>query len=108
MKYIDFVVGAKTYKLRLNTRGLVALEKDLGKNPLFLFMNKANNNTPTVEEMTLVLFHALKVYQPEITLEQTFDLYDEWIEEGHLFGELSNVIVELFIISGVFKIPEKN
>ena len=33
MNFIDFVVGNKTYKLRLNTRSIVLLEKQLGCNP---------------------------------------------------------------------------
>ena len=34
MMYVDFAAGNKNYKLRLNTRNLVMLEKQLGCNPL--------------------------------------------------------------------------
>ncbi len=33
MKYVDFEAGNKSYKLRLNTRNIVDLEKQLVCNP---------------------------------------------------------------------------
>ena len=39
MVYVDFRAGNKDYKLRLNTRNTVALEKALGCNPLAIFGN---------------------------------------------------------------------
>lgn len=40
MLYTDFTAGNKDYKLRLSTRNIVALEKQLGANP-FLFLEMA-------------------------------------------------------------------
>ena len=37
MMYVDFTAGNKEYKLRLTTRDVVALEKQLGCNPLMIF-----------------------------------------------------------------------
>ena len=37
MIYVDFTAGNKNYRLRLNTRNTIALEKALGTNPLAIF-----------------------------------------------------------------------
>ena len=51
MMYLDFSAGNKDYKLRLTTRGLVALEKQLGCNPIGIF--GSGDRVPTVTEMPL-------------------------------------------------------
>jgi hypothetical protein len=107
MLYIDFNAGGKDYKLRLNTRALITLEKDLNKNPIYIFLKpediKGIPPTPTIEEMVFVLHNSLKAYHPEINLEQTFDIFDEWVADGHLVGEFTNVIMDVYKLSGLFK-----
>lgn len=99
-------------KLRLTTRDIIDLEKTLGKNPIYVFMNEANNNTPTVEEMVEIFHASLKTYHPELTKDNCFEKLDEWIEEGHIINEFVAVITELFQCSGLFarkkKKTEKN
>ena len=46
MLYYDFEAGNKAYKLRLNTRNIVGLEKVLGCNPLGIFGN--GETLPTI------------------------------------------------------------
>jgi hypothetical protein len=53
MNYYDFEAGGKTYKLRLNTRNIVALEKKLGCNPIMIFGK--GDTIPTVSQMVEVL-----------------------------------------------------
>lgn len=100
MMYVEFPVGGKEYKLRLNTRAIITLEKKLGKNPIFIYMNKENRNAPTVEEMLSVLEIALKEYHADV---DAYDVFDAWLAEGHVVGEFSNVIVELYKNCGLFK-----
>ena len=108
MNYVEFNVSGKEYKLRLSVRSVVALEKALGKNPIYIFMNKENNNIPTIEEMVMVLAHALKAYHPELTMDDAYDLFDKWIDEEHIMGDFVQVLTELYILSGLFKKQEKN
>ena len=49
MMYYEFEVGNKVYKLRLTTRNVVSLEKQLGCNPLGIFGN--GETLPTVSQM---------------------------------------------------------
>ena len=44
MMYVEFKVKDKEYKLRLNTLGIIQLEKKLGVNPILVFSNKKNSN----------------------------------------------------------------
>ena len=58
MMYVDFNVGDKNYKLRLGTRQIVALEKQLGCNPIAIF--GTGDTIPTVTTMVNVLFNSPK------------------------------------------------
>lgn len=58
MNYIDFEAGNKTYRLRLSTRNIVLLEKQLGCNPLSIFGN--GETVPTITTMVAILHAALQ------------------------------------------------
>jgi len=49
MMYYDFEAGNSAYKLRLNTRNIIALEKALGCAPLGIFGK--GDRIPTTTEM---------------------------------------------------------
>ena len=88
MLYYDFEVEGKTYKLRLNTRNVVLLEKALGGNPLSIFKD-------------------------DITLDDTFDLFDKWLAAGHSTIDFINIILEIYKDSGIIPdvdvdVKEKN
>ena len=108
MNHYIFTVNNKEYKLRLNTRNLVELEKTLGKNPLYVFVDKTTNEpiAPTTEENVAILYYSLKALQPETTLDSAYELFDAWLDEGNIIGDFSNVIVEVYKNSGIFKKPE--
>ncbi|MBQ0099702.1 MAG: hypothetical protein KBS91_04070 [Firmicutes bacterium] len=55
MLYYEFPVGEKTYKLSLNTKNTIALEKKLGMNPISIFGN--GDRIPTLGEM-IAFLHA--------------------------------------------------
>lgn len=103
MLYTEFVVGEKTYKLRLGIRTIIQLEKDLGMNPVMIFANAANKHAPTMEQMVLVLYHSLHYENPEITMDETYDIFDAWLADGHITGDFVTVITSVFMESGIFK-----
>lgn len=110
MMYIDFTAGNKDYKLRLNTRNVVALEKQLGCNPLAVFGN--GDTIPTVTTMVTVLHASLQQYNHGISLTDAYDIFDSWIEEGHTTVEFVSVMLEIYKHSGLIpkdiEIAEKN
>lgn len=101
MLYYEFLVGDKTYKLRLSTRNTVALEKQLGCNPLAIFGK--GDTIPTVTTMVNILHYSLQQYQHGITLNDAYDIFDEYIANGNTSTDFIPVIVEIFKVSGIIK-----
>ena len=101
MLYYDFKVGAKDYKLRLNTRNIVMLEKQLSCNPLSIFGK--GDTIPPVNVMVNVLFASLQQYQHSITLDDAYDIFDEWLADGHTMTDFILVIVDIYKASGLIK-----
>jgi hypothetical protein len=109
MLYVDFTAGNKDYKLRLNTRNIVALEKQLGCNPLTIFGN--GDTMPTITTMVQVLHASMQHYHHGITLNDAFDVFDEFLEDNHSMTDFLPVIVDIYKVSGLIKsedIGEKN
>lgn len=101
MLYYEFNVGEKTYKLRLNTRNTIALEKQLGCNPLAIFGN--GDTIPTVTTMVNILHYSLQQYHHGITLNNAYDIFDEYIADGNTSTDFIPVIVDIFKVSGIIK-----
>lgn len=101
MLYVDFNAGGKDYKLRINTRATVTLEKKLGCNPIAIFGN--GDRIPTITEMVSILHSALQQYEHNITLDDTYDIFDSWLNDGHIMTDFISVIVEVYKASGMMK-----
>lgn len=99
MNYVDFTAGNKDYKLRLNTRGVVALEKQLGCNPLAIFGN--GDTIPTITVMVAILHASLQQYNHGISSNDAYDIFDAWLEDGHNTVDFVNVILEIYKASGI-------
>ena len=108
MLYTEFTAGNKTYKLRLNTRDIVVLEKQLERNPLTIFGN--GDTIPTVTTMVTILHGSMQQYQHGISLNDAFNIFDEWLAEGNTATDFLTVIVDIFKVSGLIKneVNEKN
>lgn len=106
MMYVDFTAGNKNYKLRLTTRGVVALEKQLGCNPLMIFGN--GDKVPTITTMVQVLNAALQPMNYGITLDDAYDIFDEYLNDGHIVTDFIAVIVEIYKVSGLIKNSGEN
>lgn len=99
MMYLDFHAGDKDYKLRLNTRAVVALEKQLGCNPLAIFGD--GETIPTVTVMVTVLHAALQSLEHGISMNDAYDIFDAWLEDGHASVDFVHVILDLYKVSGI-------
>ena len=100
MMYIDFKAGNKEYKLRLNTRNIVLLEKQLGTNPLRIF-GEDNETIPTITTMVAILHAALQQYQHGISLNDAYDIFDEYLADGNASTDFIPVILEIYKASGI-------
>lgn len=107
MMHIDFNAGNKDYRLRLNTRNLIQLEKQLGCNPVAVFANISEDNLPTITTMVNVLYASLQSYEHGITLDKAYDIFDSYIADGHNPFEFIGVIVNIFQVSGLIPKEEE-
>jgi hypothetical protein len=103
--YFEFSAGGKEYKLRLNTRNTVALEKQLGGNPLSIFGN--GDTIPSVTQMVAVLHQSLQSYHHNITLTDAYDIFDSYLEDGNGVTDFIIVITEIYKVSGIIKDDKK-
>lgn len=101
MVYVDFTAGNKDYKLRLNTRNTVALEKALGCNPLAIFGN--GDELPTVTTMVNILYFSLQQLNHGISLDNAYDIFDDYLADGNSSTDFINVILEIYKVSGIIK-----
>ena len=107
MMYVDFEARNKNYKLRLNTRNIVTLEKQLGCNPLMIFGNDGDK-FPTVTEMVNILYCSLIQYNHGITINDAFDIFDDYLADGHSATDFIQVIVDIFKVSGLMDNDKEN
>lgn len=108
MMYVDFTVGNKEYKLRLNTRTTIALEKQLGCNPLSIFGD--GDTMPTITTMVQILYASLQPLQHGISLNDAYDIFDEYLSNGNTATDFLPVIIDIYKTSGLIKndTSEKN
>ena len=105
MLYTDFHAGNKDYKLRLSIRNTVALEKMLGCNPLMIFGN--GDRMPTITEMTTILHFSLQQYQHNLTMTDSQDIFEEWLNDGNAITDFVAIIIEIYKVSGIIKNEEE-
>lgn len=101
MLYTDFTAGNKDYKLRLNTRNMIMLEKQLGCNPLAIFGN--GDTLPTVTQMVNILYCSLIQYNHGISLNDAYDIFDTYLDDGHSATDFIQVILDVYKVSGLIK-----
>ena len=101
MMYVNFTAGNKDYKLRLNTRNIISLEKQLGCNPLMIFSDE--NTMPTLTVRVNILHASLQAYNHGITLTDAYTIFDEWLDDGNLMTDFLQIIVEIYRVSGLMK-----
>lgn len=101
MMYTDFSAGGKEYKLRLRTRDTVALEKQLGCNPLSIFGK--GDTVPTITIMVQILHASLQQYHHGITINDAYDIFDEWLADGNVTTDFIAIIIEIYKVSGLIR-----
>ena len=102
--YVDFSAGGKEYKLRLNTRNIVSLEKALGMNPLAIFGN--GETMPTITTLVTILHASLQQYQHNITLDDAYDIFDNYLADGNTMTDFISVVLDLYRVSGLIRKTE--
>lgn len=100
MTYTTLYIKENEYKLRLTTRSLIALEKNLGCNPIQVFLAIDEGKLPKMTEMAIMLHAMLQPLHHGITIDKVYDLIDAYLEENDNMFELIPVFVEVFQNAG--------
>lgn len=108
MMYHDFEAGGNAYKLRISTRNVVMLEKQLGCNPLMLFNE---GEMPTITAMLQVLHASLQDMHHGMSMNKVYSIWDDYLADGHTPADFLAVLVEIYKVSGLIasgEVDEKN
>ena len=106
MLYFDFTAGNKDYRLVLNTRSTVMLEKTIGCNPLHVFGN--GETIPPVTTMVSILHASLQKYHHGISLADAYDIFDAYLDDGHTVTDFLAVILGIYKVSGILPKGDEN
>lgn len=101
MNYVEFHAGNKDYRLKLTTRSVVSLEKQLGMNPVAIF--GSGDTIPTVTTMVRILHASLQAYEHGITLDDAYGIFDAWLEDNHVMTDFISIILDIYRASGILK-----
>lgn len=109
MLYTTMTIKDRDYKLRLNAKACVDLEKKLGTNPLNIFVNMFGENDkvnlPSIGDIITILHASLQAYEHGMSIDKVYELYDDFIADGHTQLEMIPIVAEIFKVSGL--IPEE-
>lgn len=106
MNYTTLEVGNVTYKLRLTTRQIVALEKALGCNPFQIIYQMDKDILPKFTDMVIILHSMLQPLNHGISLDNVYSILDDYFAEGHGMFDLIPIFVEVFKESGFINTDE--
>lgn len=106
--YTEIVIGGETYKLRLNTKNSIQLEKALGYNPINLLMQMDSGKMPKLTDIIIVLQYMLQCYHHGMNADKTMDLFDKYVEDGKGMFDLVPVFIEVFKASGYITEPAED
>ncbi|HGQ8394449.1 TPA: DUF6096 family protein [Streptococcus pneumoniae] len=103
LKYTTWkVTDEKELKLRLTSHQAATVEEKIGMNLLKIFMPEAGEEFTLPPLKVMLLVHgALQQYEHGYSLEDVYDLYDEYVDNG---GDqttfMTEVLMPLFEVSG--------
>lgn len=111
-------LGEQEYKFRITSRRAEDLEQKLGCNPMVIIARLEEayrkqditalfQKAPTDKEIALILHSALQEFQHGVSLDDVYDLIDEYVDEGHSKLDLINLISEILMVSGYTNKPEE-
>jgi len=106
MMFYELEAGNKVYKLRLTTRNIVSLEKQLNGNPLSIFGD--GDKLPTVTELVAVLWASLQQYNHGISMNDAYNIFDDYLADGHAMTDFFSVVVEVYKISGLIQTEKES
>lgn len=108
MLYTEFTVGGNEYKLRLPSKQAAVIEQKLnGKSLLAVLGDGGLKDLPNINTLVLILHGSLQAYHHGISIDDTYDIYDKYIEHGGSYVGAIQILVDVLKVSGFFREPPK-
>lgn len=97
--YAEWTVGDETYKLKLNTAGVVKLEEQLNTNLLNVMMG---NGMPALSIMLKITHQAMQKFHHGMKLDKVYELFDDYCDEygGSQSIFMTDVFIPIYQVSG--------
>lgn len=103
MKHHVITMGGQELKCRLNTQNIINLEKKFGgKSVLKILMDE---QIPGMDMVLSTLHASLQALEHGYTMQDVYDLYDDYVEEGKTYTDLIPELLSVLEVSGFFKRP---
>ena len=94
-------VNEEEYKLKLKTSSIIALEEKFKTSLMSLL--EVNGNITPLNIMLQITHYAMKDYNHSIKLNDVYDLFDKYCEEGgSQLGFYQDVFMGIYQVSGFF------
>ena len=94
-------VNGEEYKLKLKTSSIIALEEKFKTSLMSLL--EVNGNITPLNIMLQITHYAMKDYNHSIKLNDVYDLFDRYCEEGgSQLGFYQDVFMGIYQVSGFF------
>lgn len=108
MLYTTLTVKNTEYKLRLTSQMAIELERRLGRNPLAELMTISETKLPSIETLVLILHYSLQAYQSNISIADTYNIYDNLVDDGKALEDILQIILDILKVSGFIKADKAN
>lgn len=92
----EIIINNKTFNCRLGAKACILCERALGRNPLNVLAEAQEAAIPKLEDLLTILKFAMGVTEDEV-----YELYDQWVEEGHSIMDLLEIVIKVFENSGL-------
>lgn len=103
MKHHVITMGGQELKCRLNTQNIINLEKKFGgKSVLKILMDE---QIPGMDMVLSTLHASLQALEHGYTMQDVYDLYDDYVEEGKTYTDIIPELLTVLEVSGFFKRP---
>ncbi len=100
LPYAILKIKDKEYRLKITAANAIELEKKLGKS-----LVDGMSDFDKVGTLTAYLSASLKAFEP-VSEREVNELYDDYINDGGSMSQLSDVLVEVLIVSGFLQRPQ--
>lgn len=99
--FCEWTVDGQTYRLKLKTSDVVALEQRLKKSCLDLLDVQSGMGVPSLTTMLTIVYYAMKSWQHGIKENDVMTLFDKYIEDGgSQIDFYVNIVLEIYVVSG--------